>query len=152
MTDNFQRVGSASNAHVGRDFAAVAAQILLERGITVEPEVSVPVGIGPTKKNHSFDLGSEKPPTLVECKSHSWTVGGNVPSAKMTVWNEAMYYFLAAPQHYRKILFVLRDARANSGETLAQYYVRTYTHLIPDGVEVWEYDERAGKIEVVHGA
>ena len=30
---------------------------------------------------------------------------------------------------------------AKRGETLANYYVRTYFHLIPVGVEIWEYDE-----------
>ena len=28
-----------------------------------------------------------------------------MPSAKMTVWNEAMYYFHIAPKQYRKIMF-----------------------------------------------
>jgi hypothetical protein len=26
-------------------------------------------------------------------------------------------------------------------ETLAEYYIRTYSHLIPNDVELWEYDE-----------
>lgn len=152
MADNFQRVGTISNAHVGRNFATVAAQVLAGHGLEVEREFSVAVGIGQTKKDHSFDLGSKEPPVLVECKSHRWTAGGNVPSAKLTVWNEAMYYFLAAPRHYRNILFVLRDTRVRTGETLAQYYIRTYVHLIPNGVEIWEYDEAAGSVKVVHGA
>jgi hypothetical protein len=57
------------------------------------------------------------------------------------VWNEAMYYFLVAPTGYRKILFVLRDYSEKRRETLAEYYIRTYSHLIPDDVELWEYDE-----------
>ena len=33
------------------------------------------------KKPHRFDLGSDDPPILVECKSFTWTSGGNSPSA-----------------------------------------------------------------------
>ena len=85
-------------------------------------------------------LGSGDPPVLVECKSHTWTGGGNVPGAKLTSWNEAMLYFLVAPDCYRKVLFVLRDFSERRNETLAEYYVRTYAHVIPDDVEVLEYD------------
>ena len=34
-----------------------------------------------------------------------------MPSAKMTVWNEAMYYFHIAPALYWKIFFVLKHIR-----------------------------------------
>lgn len=64
-----------------------------------------------------------------------------MPSAKLTVWNEAMYYFFAAPSGYRRIMFVLRDFSEKRGETLAEYYLRTYRHLVPSGVEFWEYNE-----------
>jgi hypothetical protein len=33
------------------------------------------------KKPHRFDLGSDDPPILVECKSFTWTSGGNSQSA-----------------------------------------------------------------------
>ena len=76
----------------------------------------------------------------MECKSHTWRKGGNVPSAKMTVWNEAMYYFLLAPGGFRKVLFVLKDFSEKRGESLAEYYIKNHGHLIPDDVEIWEYD------------
>jgi len=66
----------------------------------------------------------------------------------MTVWNEAMYYFLLAPRNYRKILFVLRDYSDKKEESLAAYYWRTYSHLIPQGVEIWEYNESTRKATV----
>ena len=68
----------------------------------------------------------------------------------MTVWNEAMYYFFSAPDEYRKILFVLRDERRTTGETLSAYYIRNYGHLIPVGVEIWELDQDSGALEVVY--
>jgi hypothetical protein len=64
--NNFQRVGSVSNAHAGNDFESLA----LIRNF------AAPVRVGEQKKWHRFDLGSEKPPVLVECKSHTWTQGG----------------------------------------------------------------------------
>lgn len=138
---NFQREGSVSNAHVGRDFEALARKTLAQHEIIVEPEFAVPVGISSLKKPHKFDLGSNSPKVIVECKSHKWTKGNNVPSAKMTVWNEAMYYFSISSSEYRKIFFILKDKRLSTKETLAQYYLRTYSHLIPSDVEFWEYDQ-----------
>lgn len=52
-----------------------------------------------------------------------------------------MYYFLTAPDNYKKILFVLRDCN-KAGISLAAYYRDTYKHLIPAEVEILEYDEQ----------
>ena len=147
----FQRIGSLSNAHVGRDFEAVAVASLAKEGIRVAAKFPVQVGISELKKTHSFDLGSEDPPVIVECKCKRWTTGGNVASAKVTVWNEAMYYFHSSPPKYRKILFTLHHKRNDAGETLAEYYLRTYAHLIPPKVEVWEYNEATSTVRVLHG-
>ena len=141
MVNDFQRVGAPSNSHVGNAFEAAAQKYFRQQGITLQRNYPVPVGVS-SKKPRKFDLGSCDPPLLVECKSHTWTGGGNVPSAKMTVWNEAMLYFLLAPKGFRKVLFVLRDYSERRNETLAEYYVRTYFHLIPEDVEVLEYDGR----------
>lgn len=104
----------------------------------------LPVGHG-RKKERQFDLGSSDPQLIVECKSHRWTAGGNIPSAKITVWNESMYYFHLAPNDFRKVMFALRDFDPRRNETLAEYYVRNYGHLIPEGVELVEYDEQAAR-------
>ena len=139
--DNFQRIGSKSNAQVGKDFEDIAFEIFPQQGLKISKECRLLIGIGDVKKEHSFDLGSESNKILIECKSHRWTSGNNVPSAKMTVWNEAMYYFTIAPNGYRKVFFVLRDYSQKRQETLAEYYIRTYAHLIPRDVEIWGYDE-----------
>jgi hypothetical protein len=147
---NFQRAGALSNSHVGGEFEAIAAEVLREAGIVVVPSFAVEVGHPDRCKLHRFDFGYDDPALLVECKSHRWTVGGNSPSAKLTVWNEAMYYFALAPRHFRKIFFVLRDVRR--GESLADYYIRRYAHLIPDDVEIWEFcvDARAVRLSFPH--
>lgn len=64
----------------------------------------------------------------------------------MTVWNEAMHYFHLAPQDFQKILFVLHDKRNQQGESLLSYYRRTHFHMVPDGVEFFQWDSATGAI------
>lgn len=145
MNRPHQRIGAISNAHVGAAFEKVALTYFAKKGILLTPNFSLSIGLT-EKKAHCFDLGAGKPQVLVECKSHRWTEGAKVPSAKMTVWNEAMFYFHLAPEGFRKIFFVLHDRRKGSGESLLSYYQRTYSHLIPHGVEFLEFDEASGDI------
>ncbi len=150
MVNNYQRQGSISNAHVGKDFETVAQNYFRrQNSIELDKGYGVKIGLSVIKE-HKFDLGSSCPPVLVECKSHRWTARDNAPSAKMTVWNEAMFYFYLAPRKYRKILFVIRDHSAKRDATLAEYYVKTHGHLIPDGVEIWEYDEQRSAAKKVN--
>jgi hypothetical protein len=140
MDKPFQRKGSASNAQVGRDFENRAKAIFAGQGLHLTSGVSIDIGINGTKA-HSFDLGDPEKKVLVECKAHTWTEGGNIPSAKITTWNQAMFYFHATPPGFRKIFLVLRDFSEKRNETLGQYYIRTNPHLIPEDVEIWELDE-----------
>ncbi|MDV2684403.1 hypothetical protein RYX56_08470 [Alkalihalophilus lindianensis] len=146
---NFQRENSISNAHVGRDFEEVALDYFKGNNILLDRGVCLPVGVSKLKKNRNFDLGcisSDSKKMIVECKSHKWTSSGKVPSAKMTVWNEAMYYFFLASQGYRKVFFILKDYNEKRGETLGEYYIRTYKHLIPEDVEIMEYDSQLNEV------
>lgn len=140
MVNNFQRVGTISNTQVGSAFEDAAQQYFRDIGIgKLQKGFGVAVGVV-SKKTRKFDLGSNDPKILVECKSHTWTMGGNTPSAKINAWTEAMFYFLLAPKEYRKILFVLKDTHEKRQETLAEYYIRTRNHLIPNEVEIMEYE------------
>jgi hypothetical protein len=134
---------------VGNDFEAAAVAALASRGIMVEPDFAVAVGVGRLRKTHRFDFGSGDPPILVECKCHRWTTGGNAPSAKLTVWNEAMYYFAVSPLGFRKIFFVLRDFSEQRGQSLAEHYLSRFLHLVPEDVEIWEYDEDSQSVRVL---
>ncbi len=49
-----------------------------------------------------------------------------------------MLIFAVSPPEYKKILFMLKHLR--KAETLAAYYVKINKHLIPENVEVWEFD------------
>lgn len=135
----FQRKGADSNTQVGRDFEHEARDFFATKGLHLTVGISIEIGIN-GRKAHVFDLGDQNAKVLIECKAHTWTEGGHVPSAKMTTWNQAMFFFHAAPSGFRKILFVLRDFSQRRQETLGQYYIRTNPHLIPKDVEVWEFD------------
>lgn len=136
-TNKFQRAGARSNAHAGSDFEEVVKACFARKGMVLSRNFAAPIGYT-RKKSHRFDLGSEIPPVLIECKSCTWTVGGNTPSAKLRSFNEAMLHFSIAPAGYRKLLVLMKDMRGS--ESLGSYYVRTQGHLVPDDVEVWEID------------
>ena len=112
IENNFQRVGAVSNTQVGREFEEAARLFFAQTGIVLQLGFPLPVGFK-VKKSHKFDLGSDDPPVVVECKSYTWTSGGNSPSAKIRGLNEVMLLFSVAPERYRKILFVLKHLRNN---------------------------------------
>jgi len=140
MNKPFQRKGADSNTQVGRDFEAKAQFFFAGKQLQLTRHIPIDIGIN-GKKPHNFDLGNRNGKVLVECKAHTWTESGNVPSAKMTTWNQAMFFFHVAPCGFRKILFVRRDFNRKRNESLGQYYIRANSHLIPKDVEVWEFDE-----------
>ena len=145
---NFQRDGSISNSHVGRAFELRAQQVLAAQGLHVALNHKVPCGLGNIRKDHAFDLGSDDPRVIIECKSQTWTAGGNIPSAKMKNWAEAMFYFHMAPADYRKIFFVERSVRAGRAETLLAYFRRTQAHMIPPDVEFWELHSETAQLKI----
>lgn len=128
-----------SNRHKGAEFAEHVRAYLKSQGLDVDPEYEAEVSINRVhRKMRKFDWGNES--VLVECKAYDWTASGNNPSAKLTTANEAMLYFVGAPESHRKMLFLAATGRRSGrrAETLGEYYVRTYAHLIPDDVEVHE--------------
>jgi hypothetical protein len=139
MSNNFQRKGAISNSHAGREFEVAAGLFFRETGIALDSNFSVEVGYA-KKRHHKFDLGSEEPPILVECKSYTWTETGRSPSAKIRGMNEVMLHFSVAPAKYRKILFVLKDVHTRRKLSLATHYIQTQGHLIGPNIEVWEFD------------
>jgi hypothetical protein len=145
--NNFQRKGVASNAQVGRDFEKKIQSYFQKQGIDLSTGIAIEIGIDGKKKKHKFDLGNIEKQIIVECKSHTWTVTENVPSAKITTWDQTMYFFHAAPSGFRKIFFVLKHLSLKRNETLCEYYIRTNNHLIPNDVEIWEFDESKGTAE-----
>ncbi|MFH1546703.1 MAG: hypothetical protein ABIE14_04985 [Patescibacteria group bacterium] len=150
--NNHQRIGSQNNAAVGRDFEDKIHDYFLSKDkewSDLKKQLSIEIGVSSFKKEHKFDLGSRKKKIIIECKSGKWTKSLNVPSAKMSVWNEAMYYFHLAPKSYKKYFVVLKDFNKKKKITLVQYYIRRYEHMIPKGVNIFEYDEHNNNLEKV---
>lgn len=130
-----------SNKQKGEGFTGRVHDYLKSDGQSVSREYAVEVGLNSLhKKNHRFDLGNES--LLVECKAYDWTESGRIPSAKLATANEAMVYFFTASEAFRKMMFFAETERKGKRnlETLGEYYVRQYLHMIPEDVEVWELD------------
>jgi hypothetical protein len=145
---SYQRMGAVSNSHVGRDFEIRVRRILESRGIRTEFDHRIAVGLRGRKKEHRFDLGSESPKVIVECKCQTWTMSGGTPSAKLKNWAEAMFYFHLAPPDYRKIFVVERSLRPRDSQSLLTYFMRTQDHLIPDGIEFWEVERHSDDVRI----
>ena len=144
----YQRKNAPSNTQVGIDFEELTLNYLKQSIPDIKRPFWLPIG-HIEQKEHKFDLGSAKQKVIIECKSHTWTEGGNVPSAKLTAWDQAMLYFFLAPRKYRKIFAVKKDLNAKTKESLASYYIRTHSHVIPDEVEFWEVDEKERTFEQI---
>jgi hypothetical protein len=143
-----QRKDSCSNSLAGTEFEQIAFEYFkTKEHIILDKKYVMNLGIA-LKKEHEFDLGSKENKILVECKSCTWTKSGRVPSAKISTWNEAMFYFNLAPKEYKKIFFVLMNYNKEKGKTLAQYYREHYYHFIPKDVLFYEYDQKNGHCKI----
>lgn len=126
------------NPSKGRQFQEKAAELFSGR-FQVEFWLDHPIAIGNPPKDHRFDLVSPDLRYVGECKNYSWTKSGNVPSAKMGFVNEAVFYLSFLPRDTFRFVVMRRDIHQKRGETLADYYWRTYRHLL-QGVLIFEID------------
>ena len=117
-----------------------------ELNTTLKPEVEIP--IGHPKTDHAFDLANGNKSIVIECKNYSWTKAGNVPSAKVSTINEAVLYFSFLDANVRKILCLKKSVHPKRQETLAEYYVRAYGHLLRD-ITIYEIDENTKEIKML---
>jgi len=127
-------MANKDNPGRGARFERLVQRFFARRRLPLQLNYSIPVGFDGKRRPYRFDLGSAR--VVVECKRHTWTATGNTPAAKLAVWMQAMLYFEAAPRRYRRILAVLRDVRR--GQSIAEYFLEHYGHLVPRGVEIWE--------------
>ncbi|MGX7850938.1 hypothetical protein, partial [Pseudomonas aeruginosa] len=108
-----QRINAISNSHVGSDFERLVRLFFERQGVMLKPRHEIMIGVDTVKKPKLFDLGCDEQKIIVECKSSRWTESGRSPSAKLSNWTAAMYYFTLAPADYRKVMFVLRDTHSS---------------------------------------
>ena len=136
---------SNSNKKKGDGFRNLSMPILeKELNTILKPEVEI--SIGDSQIKHAFDLANENKSIVIECKNYTWTTAGNVPRAKISTINEAVLYFSFLDANVRKILCLKKSVHPKRQETLAEYYVRTYGHLLRD-ITVYEIDENTKEIK-----
>ena len=126
------------NPRVGREFQEKVKQ-WFETNVMSSYELEHPILIGSPEKPHKFDIVDKSEKTVIECKSYTYTHTGNIPSAKLTTLNEAIFYFSFLPEETEKILVVSHAVHPKKKETLAEYYIRINGHLLGD-VKVWEFN------------
>lgn len=138
---------NCDNPAKGKKFQELAREVLSEHfGIVFGIEVGMP--IGEPQKNHNFDLASADRTCVGECKCQSWTETGNMPSAKMAFVNEAVLYLSLLPSQTKRFIVMRKDTHPRRSETLAEYYYRTYRHLLY-GIQILELDMDAATVRVI---
>ena len=111
-------------------------------------EKKIPIGLSDVKKDHKFDIVAVDDSIVIECKCYTWTVAGNVPSAKMGFTNEAAFYLSFLPDTYEKYIVMLHATHVSRQETLAEYYHRTNKHLL-GSTKIAEYNPETNEFRVI---
>jgi len=78
-----QRKNAPSNTRIGNDFEELTLDYFKQSIPDITRPFWLPIG-HIEQKEHKFDLGSTEQKVIIECKFHTWTETGNVPSAKLT--------------------------------------------------------------------
>ncbi len=143
-------MSNSDNPIIGAEFQEQVRIWFQERyGKEFASEKKIAIGFYPdNKKDHKFDIVAEDASMAIECKRYTWTVSGNVPSAKMGFTNEAAFYLSLLPASYEKYIVMLYSYNAKRGETLAEYYYRTNSHLLGE-IKVAEYDPETKEFRII---
>ena len=138
---------NSENPKVGKAFQ-IAVKKWFEEAYDRPFELEQRIPIGKPSKLHSFDIADEQQRIVIECKCYTWTEAGNVPSAKMGFTNEAAFYLSFLPETTEKIIVMLCAKHSKCNETLAEYYFRTYRHLLGN-IKVFEFDVSENEMRFV---
>ena len=141
---------NSDNSRRGREFQKFAARVLGEYW-SVGFDLEVPFLIGKPAKAHKFDMASSDKKIVGEAKNITWTESGNMPSAKMAFTNQAVLYLWHLPAFTKRFVVMPKDIRPKTGEALADYYHRTYKHLL-NGVLVVEIDVASSTVRILGDA
>ena len=136
-----------SNTQRGKQFQVLAHRAL-SRFLAIEFDIEVALPIGNPPKLHPFDLASRDRRYVGEAKAFTWTVTGNVPSAKITTLKEAALYLQALPSGTKGFIVMKESRHPRRGETLAGYFVRLHEHLLGD-VAIFQLAEDGSTIETI---
>lgn len=140
-------MSNSDNPKNGADFQKQVQQYFAQKyGHGFELEKKIPIGEPP--KDHKFDIVNSDLGIVIECKRYTWTVTGNVPSAKMGFTNEAAFYLRFLPDKYEKYIVMLKAHHPKRQESLAEYYYRMNRHLLGK-VNVAEYDPISNEFNIL---
>jgi hypothetical protein len=138
-----------SNREIGERFQKRVAGLLAER-FDEEFALDVEIPIGTPPKGHRFDVVSRSRSVICECKANTWTVSGNVPSAKISTLREAVSYLTQVPGPATRVLALARATARGRTETLGEYFVRLNENLLGD-VVVLDVAPDAGDMRPIRG-
>lgn len=143
-------MSNSDNPIIGAEFQEqVRIRFQEKYGKQFISEKKIAIGVYPdNKKDHKFDIVSEDNSIAIECKRYTWTITGNVPSAKMGFINEAVFYLSLLQDTYEKFIVMLYSYNAKRGETLAEYYYRTNSHLL-GAIKIVEYNPDTRELKVI---
>jgi hypothetical protein len=140
---------NSENPKVGRAFQELTAKLLADY-YAVDFDTEIPIPIGEPAKLHRFDCVSSDRKIAVECKCYTWTHTGNIPSAKLAFLNQSVLYALLLPDDVKKVIAIKKAQHPRRAETLAEYYYRTYRHLL-SGITLLEIDTNLNIIKCIGG-
>lgn len=142
-------MSNSDNPIIGAEFQEqVRIRFQEKYGKKFISEKTIAIGVYPdNKKNHKFDIVSEDNSIAIECKRYTWTITGNVPSAKIGFINEAVFYLSFLPETYDKFIVMMYSYNEKRGETLAEYYYRTNNHLL-GAIKIAEYNPKTRLFKV----
>lgn len=138
-----------SNRERGDAFHRYAAQALAQ-ATGLRFDLDVPLAIGTPPKLHVFDLATNDRAYVGESKEFTWTISGNVPSAKVTTLREAAQFLQALPGPAKKSIVMARSSHPHRHETLAEYFSRLNVHLL-GAVGLVEICEETGAVKFLRG-
>ncbi len=139
---------NSENPKVGREFQEKVKR-WFETNTKSMFELERPIFIGNPAKLHKFDIAEKFETIVIECKSYTYTISGNIPSAKLTNLNQAVFYFSLLPAQTEKILVMAYAVHPKRRETLAEYYYRINRHLLSD-VKVLEFNIEANEMRKIN--
>ena len=143
-------MSNSEHAKIGADFQKAVQQYFIKKyGSGFELEMQIKIGYSEDdQKEHKFDIVNPKQRIAIECKRYTWTKTGNVPSAKMGFTNEAAFYLSFLPDTFKKYIVMLRSYHAQRNESLAEYYYRTYHHLL-GAIKIAEFDPETNSFRII---
>ena len=140
-------MSNSENPKKGADFQKQVQEYFKKKyGPGFELEKKIPIGDPP--KDHKFDIVNSGLGIVIECKRYTWTVAGNVPSAKMGFTNEAAFYLRLLPDNYEKYIVMLENHHPKRQDSLAEYYYRTNRHLLGK-IMIAEYNPEKSDFRII---